>query len=203
MSKTNEKVNAILAKFGLKAIALSEEKKQMLASANTADGMVLSTPAEAFAAGVEVYTVDADGNEVPAPAGEYAMEDGSILVVGEGGICSEIKPMETEVEVEMSEDVTKVIESLASRLAEVEAKLTASEEALAAATAKATTAEGQVTNLSKQLEVLKAKPAAPSAKDKETHLSKEGVQSEKTYEQMSYSEKINFNMEKLRKQSAN
>ncbi len=201
MSKTNEKVNAILAKFGLKAIALSEEKKQMLASANTADGMVLSTPAEAFAAGVEVYTVDADGNEVPAPAGEYAMEDGSILVVGEGGVCSEIKPMEEEVE--MSEDVTKVIESLASRLAEVEAKLTASEEALAAATAKATTAEGQVTNLSKQLEVLKGKPAAPSAKDKEVQLSKEGAKSEKTYEQMSYSEKINFNMEKLRKQSAN
>jgi len=201
MSKTNEKVNAILAKFGLKAIALSEEKKQMLASANTADGMVLSTPAEAFAAGVEVYTVDADGNEVPAPAGEYAMEDGSILVVGEGGICSEIKPMEEEVE--MSEDVTKVIEQLAERVAKLEGEKAASDEALAAANAKASTAETRVTELSKQLADLKGKPAVPSAKDKEVQLSKEGAKAEKTYQEMTYEEKINFNMERLRKQSAN
>lgn len=199
MSKIQEQVNAILAKVGLKAINLGEEKKKMLASANTADGQVMSTPAEAFAVGVEVYTVDADGNEIFAPAGEYEMEDGSTIVIGENGIVAEMKPMEEE-EVEMGEEVTKVIEALSNRLAEIEGKLAASEEALAAANTKAVTAEGKVTELNKQITALKATPAAPSTKEK-TKLAAD--KAEKPYEQMTYAEKVNFNLEKLRKQSAN
>lgn len=39
---------------------------------------------------------------VPAPAGEHTLSDGTMIVVGDNGAITEIKPAESEVEVEVS-----------------------------------------------------------------------------------------------------
>ena len=51
-----------------------------------------------------VEVVSEDGKELAA-AGNYILEDGSTIVVGEAGVISDIKPMEEEVaEEEMAEE---------------------------------------------------------------------------------------------------
>lgn len=43
----------------------------------------------------------------PAPLGEHMLEDGTVIVVGENGAITEIKPkQEVEIEVEMPEDMS-------------------------------------------------------------------------------------------------
>ena len=59
--------------------------------------------ADSFESGVEVFIVTED-EKVALPIGEYALEDGKILVVEEDGIISEIKDAEAE-EVEEVEEV--------------------------------------------------------------------------------------------------
>ncbi|TWF38852.1 hypothetical protein FHW36_10675 [Chitinophaga polysaccharea] len=46
----------------------------------------------ALEVGASLFIIDADGNPTPAPAAEYEMEDGSIVVVTDPGVISEIKP---------------------------------------------------------------------------------------------------------------
>ena len=57
--------------------------------------------ADSFEGGKEVFIVTEDSDEkVALPIGEYALEDGTILVIEEEGIISEIKSEESEEEVE-------------------------------------------------------------------------------------------------------
>lgn len=57
--------------------------------------------ANSFEGGKEVFIVTEDSDEkVALPIGEYALEDGTILVIEEEGIISEIKSEESEEEVE-------------------------------------------------------------------------------------------------------
>jgi hypothetical protein len=53
---------------------------------------------------VEVFIVTED-EKVALPIGEYALEDGKILVVAEEGLIAEIKEEEAEEEVEETEEV--------------------------------------------------------------------------------------------------
>ena len=80
---------------------LNEEVK--LEQAKLDNGTVIE--ADAFESGNEVFIVTED-EKVALPIGEYALEDGKILVVAEEGIISEIKDEEAEEETE--EEVEEV-----------------------------------------------------------------------------------------------
>jgi len=80
---------------------LNEEVK--LEQAKLDNGTVIE--ADSFESGVEVFIVTED-EKVALPIGEYALEDGKILVVAEEGVISEIKDAEAEEETE--EEVEEV-----------------------------------------------------------------------------------------------
>ena len=79
---------------------LNEEVK--LEQAKLDNGTVIE--ADAFESGNEVFIVTED-EKVALPVGEYALEDGKLLVVAEEGIISEIKDAEAEEETEEIEEV--------------------------------------------------------------------------------------------------
>ena len=78
---------------------LNEEVK--LEQAKLDNGTIIE--ADTFESGVEVFIVTED-EKVALPVGEYALEDGKILVVTEDGVIAEIKDEEAE-EVEEVEEV--------------------------------------------------------------------------------------------------
>ena len=78
---------------------LNEEVK--LEQAKLDNGTIIE--ADTFESGVEVFIVTED-EKVALPVGEYALEDGKILVVAEEGVIAEIKDEEAE-EVEEVEEV--------------------------------------------------------------------------------------------------
>ncbi len=82
---------------------LNEEVK--LEQAKLDNGTVIE--ADAFESGNEVFIVTED-EKVALPIGEYALEDGKILVVAEDGLISEIKDAEAEEETEEIEEVEEV-----------------------------------------------------------------------------------------------
>ena len=77
---------------------LNEEVK--LEQAKLDNGTVIE--ADSFESGVEVFIVTED-EKVALPIGDYALEDGKILVVAEEGVIAEIKDAEAEEEVEETE----------------------------------------------------------------------------------------------------
>ena len=79
---------------------LNEEVK--LEQAKLDNGTVIE--ADSFESGVEVFIVTED-EKVALPVGEYALEDGKILVVVEDGLISEIKEEEAEEETEEEVEV--------------------------------------------------------------------------------------------------
>lgn len=87
-----------------------ELSKVELAQMTLENGTVLE--AEEFAPEQEVFIVTEE-DKIALPVGEYAMEDGRILVVEEEGIIKEIKAQESEapeveeVEVEAAEEVVE------------------------------------------------------------------------------------------------
>jgi len=86
-----------------------ELSKVELAQMTLENGTVLE--AEEFAPEQEVFIVTEE-DKIALPVGEYAMEDGRILVVEEEGIIKEIKAQESEapveeVEVEAAEEVAE------------------------------------------------------------------------------------------------
>ena len=84
---------------------LNEEVK--LEQAKLDNGTVIE--ADAFESGKEVFIVTED-EKVALPIGEYALEDGKILVVAEEGLISEIKDAEAEEETEEVEEVEAKVE---------------------------------------------------------------------------------------------
>lgn len=52
------------------------------------NGTVIYTDAEAFAEGVEVYIINDEGERIPLPPGDYTLEDGTVIAVGEGGVVT-------------------------------------------------------------------------------------------------------------------
>jgi len=96
---------------------LNEEVK--LEQAKLDNGTVIE--ADSFESGVEVFIVTED-EKVALPIGEYALEDGKILVVAEEGLIAEIKEEEAEaeeVEVEAAEEEESLGYATKEELAEV------------------------------------------------------------------------------------
>lgn len=93
-----EKENKIKMKKTVTKLTLSTEVK-------TVDGMVLYSTWDKFDIGADVYTVDGNGNDVPAPDGEYKLEDGTVLVVLSGYV-SDVKTLTVEAEVVEQKEIT-------------------------------------------------------------------------------------------------
>jgi ElaB/YqjD/DUF883 family membrane-anchored ribosome-binding protein len=81
-----------------------EEAKEQLKFEEAAleDGTIIS--ADAFEVGNAVFIV-VEEDQQPLPVGEYALADGSLLVVEEEGVIAEIKSADEEVEEEVEEVV--------------------------------------------------------------------------------------------------
>ena len=99
------------------------------------DGTMIYSNADAFAEGVDVFVMDADGNPTPLADGEYTMDNGMTIVVAAGVIESmseaitEEPTVEIEIEQEEAETYSKEqVEGLLNNIiTEFEAKLSAAE----------------------------------------------------------------------------
>ena len=92
-------LDRIMVKLGM-----SEEPKAVeLAQVKTEDGQAIFE-ADTFGVGEAVFIVTEDG-KIPAPAGEFALEDGNQIEVDENGVIVEIAKKEAEIEEEITEEV--------------------------------------------------------------------------------------------------
>ena len=89
----NETLNRVMVALGIKSEAPAVEVN--LASMKTEDGQA-TFDAESFEVGSAIFVVTEDG-KIPAPMGEYAMEDGTIVKVDDKGYIVEISTKEEEV----------------------------------------------------------------------------------------------------------
>lgn len=65
-----------------------------------------------YEVGGKVSLVDESGNEVPAPAGEHELADGSVMVLDEASTIVEIKVPEVEVPEEVEVEIAPIEEDL-------------------------------------------------------------------------------------------
>jgi len=130
------KFTPMLSKHGIKlSVEETATKVVMAAEGALADGTMIYSSADAFAEGVDVFVMDADGNPVPLADGEYNMDNGMTIVVAAGVIASmseavtEEPTVEIEVEQEVAETYSKEqVEGLLKNvITEFEAKLSAAE----------------------------------------------------------------------------
>lgn len=186
-----EKVNALFAKHNVSLSAEEVVEVKQMVEAILEDGTSIYTDSDAWAAGVRVFTKDAEGNEVAVMDGEYKTAESVIVVVADG-VVTEIKPMEEEkpeVEVVIEEEqATEVVaeetfnaevEGLLSLVAKLESELAEMKKANA--------------ELSSNVEKLSAQPAAPSIK--EVKQNKQSAPS-KPYAKMSAEERFFFHLNK-------
>lgn len=185
-----EKVNALFAKHNVSLSAEEVVEVKQMVEAILEDGTSIYTDSDTWAAGVRVFSKDADGNEVVVLDGEYKTADGQVVVVS-GGLVEEIKPMEEEkpeVEVVIEEEQTSEVVAEESLNAEVEGLLSL------VAKLESELSEMKKANetLSSEVTKLSAQPAAPSIKEV-----KQAKQTpSKPYHKMSAEERFLFNLKK-------
>lgn len=188
---TIEKINSLFKKFNvnLEVAEPSQEEVapvQMSAEGILEDGTKIGTSADAWAEGVDIFIVDADGNQQPLPDGEYKLTDGTTLMV-EGGILKMITPMEVqqeeEVKVEEVENsaeptiTSEQVEALMNLVAKLEVAL--SEEKKKNALMKTKVAE------------LSKAPAVESVKNsKQTNNTNNKNVQLKSFKKMTYAERV-------------
>ena len=68
------------------------------------DKGLLSFDGDELEVGMKVNVVDEEGNESPAPAGEYATDEGTIYVINEESIVAEIREADGQEESETTGD---------------------------------------------------------------------------------------------------
>jgi hypothetical protein len=150
------KFSPMLSKHGIK-LSVEETpvaepaKVEMMAEGALADGTMIYSNADAFAEGVEVFVMDADGNPTPLADGEYTMDNGMTIVVAAGVIESmaeaitEEPTIEVSIEQEVAETYSKeqvegllnnIITEFEAKLSAAEAKITELSKAPAATTVK-------------------------------------------------------------------
>lgn len=187
---TIEKINSLFKKFNvnLEVAEPSKEevaKVEMMAEGILDDGTKIGTSADAWSEGVDIFIVDADGNQQALPDGEYKLTDGTTLLV-EGGILKMITPMEVQQEEVKVEEVENSAEPTITN-AQVEAlmNLVAKlEVALSEEKKKNTFNETKIAELSKS-------PAIESVKNSKqtTNTNNKNVQL-KSFKKMTYAERV-------------
>jgi hypothetical protein len=173
MSNIKEQIKSVFNKYGIdpSTVGIKFEEETAAAEApatevkfavegTLADGTKIYSTADEWVVGVDIYTMDAEGNPVPVPAGEYLLEDGVTKVyVGEDGKVSEIEREEQSTEMS-SEDLVAVIGQLSERIAALEVEKTE----LAAAVESA---KNDAEAVKAELASVKKAPAVPSVKSQE------------------------------------
>lgn len=158
-----EKIQTVLSKHGITGIKLAAEPEVKLLTAELENGGTIQTPAEAWAEGVEVSQVDADGNTAPLPDGEYALKSGEVVVVKEGKV-SEIKAKEEAPAEPTAEEMAEALTALSQKLDEVTSELNAAKTELEKANTELSAAKTRNAELSESVTKL-SKKAVPSSKD--------------------------------------
>ena len=130
------------------------------------DGTKIYSTSEEWVAGVDIFTKDADGNPVAVPAGEYLLEDGTAVSVGEDGMIAQIGMPEMEVEMS-SKDMLAVIDSLSQRIATLENEKQELSSALDTEKKNAEATGVELNTVKAELSSLKKAPAAPSVRAQE------------------------------------
>lgn len=99
-----ERVQDVFNRFNVN-LTVTEEKRTEMAEATLENGTVIYTDAEQFAEGVEAYIINDEGENIPLPPGDYTLADGSVLVVGDGGVVTSVGEATEEVVEEVVEEV--------------------------------------------------------------------------------------------------
>lgn len=135
---------------------------QKFATSTLKNGIVISY--DELVVDAVVSKVLEDGSVEDLEAGEYEMEDGTIIVIGEGSKITEIKPAEEAPVEEVEQAEEEAANPLEDRIKMIEDKLVKIEEVLVMIAEKL---DGQTeeysknkTDLSKRIESLEKAPAA-------------------------------------------
>jgi hypothetical protein len=143
-AKTNSLLEKILLAFTPKEEPKEKPETEVkLGAIKVADGSVsIEYDGEELAAGVSCWIMAEDGEKVPVPVGEHPLEDGSILVVSEEGICSEIRKEEQAPEeaqematpeakddAKIAQEIESAIKSILIKYTDVSAKVAELEKA--------------------------------------------------------------------------
>lgn len=111
------------------------EKTEKFESVLLADGVTEVTIEPAVEVGATIVLTAEDGTPIAAPASEYELQDGRVVVVLEDGVVAEVREADGEAEEPMADDapqeadkVKRIIERIESekifeKVAELEAKL--------------------------------------------------------------------------------
>jgi hypothetical protein len=195
-----QKVRDIFHQFSIdpKQIFLEEEVKLEI-EGRLADGTVIYTSAAEWSMGVDVYTKDENGVAVPLMAGEYVLEDGRIVVIGEDTKIAEIREVEVEEEMSTS-DLIKTIESLSSRVAALEGQNQELLSKLSKSEADNVNKSTELSAVKTELAEIKSSAAAPSVKEKSIEINlgrnkKQTISTEKPFHKMSMKERIEYNLQ--------
>ena len=157
-----EKYSATLKAHGIKLEGV-ETQVEMKVVGKLADGTEVRSSADSIAEGVDLFIVDAEGKEIPAPVGEHTLEDGSIVVVETEGI---VKSISAKMDDEMTaEQIQQNMDTLMGKLEELSVEnesLKAENESLKSGK---TASEDEVKQLKAEVLKLKKQPAATSVKE--------------------------------------
>jgi regulator of replication initiation timing len=183
-------INTLLEKAGASFRVGVQVEVKMMAETKTKDGVVVATPAEEFAEGVEVFVLPAEGGEpVPAPDGIHILEDETTIEVLDGKIVS-IKAKEVE-ETEMSDDVRQAVEALAGRVSELEGQLNSATAELSTVKSENETLKTDLAKVKSENAKLAKVPATNSVKETKREVEKEKTNlSKKSWSQMSQTERV-------------
>jgi len=83
----SERINELFQKFNVN-LKTEEIEVNLEAQAVLDNGTIIYTDADSFDEGAEVYILNEEGEKIPLPEGEYELEDGSKMSIGEGGKIS-------------------------------------------------------------------------------------------------------------------
>jgi hypothetical protein len=136
-NKTESLLNKVREFFSANDVEVDiVEKAEKFESMLLADGVTEVTIEPAVEVGAAIVIAAEDGTPIAAPASEYELADGRVIVVAEDGVIAEVKEASTdEVEEPMADDapsnadkVKKVIERIETekvfdRVAEMEVSL--------------------------------------------------------------------------------
>ena len=80
----SERINELFQKFNVN-LKTEEIEVNLEAQAVLDNGTIIYTDADSFEEGAEVYILNEEGEKIPLPEGDYELEDGSKMSIGEGG----------------------------------------------------------------------------------------------------------------------
>ena len=83
----SERINDLFNKFDVN-LKTEEIEVNLEAQAVLENGTIIYTDAASFEEGAEVYIINEEGEKIPLPEGDYELEDGSKMSIGEGGKVS-------------------------------------------------------------------------------------------------------------------